>query len=164
MLRLVSLSLALCLGLLGRVPLQAKPFAIDLQAQAGTGTQTAHAEIQSPEVKPKPRLTLTATAGTPLQVKWVLSNTDTKTKVLDVLVHFFVVKEEKPNQPEVPKLDKDVLAESALTMDFGPGDKAEGEMTLSVAQPGCYLIRLETRGTADKIGHEHFAALDLVVR
>jgi hypothetical protein len=164
MLRLVSPPLALCLGLLGSGPLQAKPFAIDLQAQAGKETQTAHAEVESPGVKPKPRLTLNATAGMPVRVKWVLSNTDKEATFKDVLVHFFVVKEEKPGQTEVPKLNRDVLAESALTMDFKPGDKAEGEITLSVAKPGCYLIRLQTREPADRKGQEHFAALDLVVR
>jgi hypothetical protein len=49
-------------------------------------------------------------------------------------------------------------------MDFKPSDRTEGEITLVVAKPGCYLLRVETKGAAGKDGHEQFAALDLVVR
>ena len=68
-------------------------------------------------------------------------------------------------QAALPDLNKDVAAESALTMDFKPKDKTEGELTFTIEAAGNYLLRLETVKTAvGDDGHEHFAALDIVVK
>jgi len=100
-----------------------------------------------------------------LTVHWTLRNVDTRASFKDVLVHFFVVKIDKAGQAVVPKLDRDVVAESALTMDFKPKEKAEGEVTLRLPRPGAYLMRLETIGAVTgPAGHEDFAALDVSVR
>jgi hypothetical protein len=144
---------------------RADPFAIDLTAQAGKASKEAHAEAPGPEVVAKARPALEAPAGQPVTVKWTLRCTDRSRTYKDVIVHFVAVKEEKVGQRVVPKLDKDVAAETALTMDFKPKDSADGEVTFTVAQPGAYLLRLETIGAAVGLeGHEDFAALDLVVR
>ena len=37
-------------------------------------------------------------------------------------------------------------------------------MTFKIPEPGNYLLRVETIGLAPKHPHEHFAAMDLVVR
>ena len=93
------------------------------------------------------------------------SNSDPKAQYKDVTVHFFAVKEEKAGQPDVPKLSKGVAAESALSMDFAPKDKCEGEMNLTIDKAGCYLFRVETIGAARGLeGREYFAALDVQVR
>ena len=64
----------------------------------------------------------------------------------------------------MPKLNKDVVAETAMTMDFKPKDKAKGEVTVEIDKPGAYLVRIETIGAASGANlHEHFAALDLVI-
>ena len=65
-------------------------------------------------------------------------------------------------QRAVPKLTKDVSAESALTMDFGPGEKAKGGLRFTIDRPGLYLMRLETIGAPE--GRECFSALDLVIK
>ncbi len=49
-------------------------------------------------------------------------------------------------------------------MDFKPRDKADWRLTLKIPDAGSYLVRVETIGMAPKHGHEHFAAMDLVVR
>lgn len=49
-------------------------------------------------------------------------------------------------------------------MDFRPKDRSEGELTFTVREAGCYLIRLELKGAAGKGQPEPFAALDLLVR
>ncbi len=164
MFRPVLFALAMCLGVLCPAPLRADDFAIDLEASAGKKTKTAHAEAPAAGTKPQPRATLTASVDAPITVKWSLGNKAAKATRKDVLVHFFAVKIARPGQQEVPKLTGNVLAESALTMDFKPGDRTEGEITFAVTKPGCYLLRVETRGAALKEGHEPFAALDLVVR
>ena len=48
-------------------------------------------------------------------------------------------------------------------MDFEPADKASGQFTLAIPESGSYLIRIETQGMLDAHGHEHYAALDLIV-
>lgn len=164
MFRVVPFALTVCLGALRPAPLRADDFAIDLEARTDKESKTAHAETQAADAKPRPRATLTARVNTPLTIKWSLSNTAAKATKKDVLVHFFAVKIDKPGQKEVPRLTRNVLTESALTMDFKPRDRTEGEITFAVTKPGCYLLRVETKGAAGKDGHEQFAALDLVVR
>ena len=151
---------------LGALPAAwAGPFTIDLKAQAGKASQTAHAETLTRKLgtKPKPRGVLEVKAGERVTVRWTLGQGNPKDTAKDILVHFFVVKEAKAGQQAVPKLDQGVVVESALTMDFQPSDKTEGELTFVIAKPGPYLLRLETIGAAMAInGRESFAALDLV--
>jgi hypothetical protein len=143
----------------------ADAFAIDLEARAGKATQTAHAEAAGLATTPKDRPVLEAKAGQRVTVKWTIRCTDPKTTYKDVTVHFVAVKEEKTGQQAVPKLDKDVAAETALSMDFKPKDASDGELSFTIARPGSYLLRLETIGAATGLdGREYFAALDLVVR
>jgi hypothetical protein len=152
-------------GLLASPANAAEPFAIDLAIRSGKASQTAHAESAAPLAKPKERGILEVKAGERITVKWKLSSTDPKGTLKDVTVHFFAVKEEKAGQRAVPALNKGVVAESALSMDFGPKDTSEGALSFTIDKPGCYLLRLETIGaTAGPAGHENFAALDVKVR
>ena len=57
---------------------------------------------------------------------------------------------------------KDPLQESALWMDFKPGSMATGKFSVAIAEPGAYLLRVETREMLATHGHEHYAALDLI--
>jgi hypothetical protein len=141
----------------------ADPFHIDLEAQAAKETRTAHAQMIADDVKPHPRAFLTVKVDTPITVKWKVANAHPTATVKDVVVHLVVVKTEKRDQPTVPRLNKNVAAESAVTIDFKPNEQTEGDMTFAIAHPGCYLLRLETRGAAGKGNHDFFAALDLVV-
>jgi hypothetical protein len=143
---------------------RAEHFTIELKAKTGENTKTAKTDAVALGEKPKPRGMLEARAGQDISVKWTLTCTAKKEEFKDVTVHFFVVKEEKVGQLAVPKLDKDVTAESALTMDFKPKDKSDGELTFKIETPGNYLLRLETLNGAGAEGHEHFAALDVVVK
>jgi uncharacterized cupredoxin-like copper-binding protein len=142
----------------------AEPFAIDLEIHSGKASKTAHAESAAPDAKHAERNVLEIKAGDRVTVKWKLSGTDPKEKIEDVTVHFFAVKEETAGQQAVPKLDKGVVAESALTLDVGPGDKNESELTFTIDEPGSYLLRLETIGAAAAAGHDDFAAVDVKVR
>ena len=104
-------------------------------------------------------------AGDRVTVKWKIAYADSADKNPDITVHFFAVKEEKAGQKAVPKLDKGVVAESAATLDFGPGDKNEGELTFTVEAAGDYLFRVETiGGVGGAAGHDDYAALDVKAR
>src|SRR5947209_4931105 len=105
-------------SLAGSLNVGAAEFTIELHAQAGKETKSVPAV--RPDAKPPARVVLTASADTPITLRWTLRNTDKAATAKDVLVHLFVVKEERLDQAEVPKLNKGVVAESALTMDFKP--------------------------------------------
>jgi hypothetical protein len=146
-------------------PAAAHHFAIDLEAAAGAERQKASAESLAAGVTAKPRGVLHVKTGAPVTVKWMLTATDPKETYKNVLVHYFVVKEDRPGQQRVPPLTKDVVAEGALTVDFRPGDHTRGEVTFTLDNAGAYLLRVETIGSAAGTeGHEHYAALDVVAR
>jgi hypothetical protein len=155
--------LVVLLGLAGVA--RADHFAIDLKVQAGKSEPVlAHAETLGLGTKPKTRSVLEARAGDTVTVEWTLQSRAAKDTFKDVLIHFFAVKEDMAGQRTVPKLDKGVLVETASTMDFKPKDKTQGKLDFQITQPGAYLLRLETIGAAGNEGHEHFAAIDVVVR
>jgi hypothetical protein len=146
-------------------PARADSFTIDLKMETPDTSRTVHAQAVTLGGKPRARLVLDGASGKPFLIHWTLTSTASQETFKDVLVHFFIVKEEKAGQQAVPKLDKQVEAESALTMDFKPGDRAQGEQTLQIDKPGAYLVRLETVGAATGgDGHEYFAALDLIIQ
>ena len=145
-------------------PAWAADFAIDLKVEAGKSAQTAHASKVDVGTPPAARPVLDIKAGQRVQARWRLTCTAARQPVKDVLVHFFVVREKKTGQRALPKLDKTVTVESALTMDFTTGAQADGELGIAMDQPGVYLVRVETQGAAGAgSGSECFAALDLVV-
>jgi hypothetical protein len=156
MVRLAPVAVVLLIGA-GQASVYAEDFTIEIKAQLGKDAKTADARYPNGS---RPRPILTANAKAPITVKWTARNVDKET-VKDALVHFVVVKIAKPDQDEVPKLNKNVIAETALTMDFKAMDKADGEITFAAPASGVYLIRLEIKGTAAKT--EPFAALDLMV-
>jgi hypothetical protein len=159
-----ALTLILLPALAGQLPAETPPFAIDLTAHVGKVTKTAHAEVTALRPKAVARPVLEVKAGQRITVRWTLKRS-AKSVVKDVLVHCFVVKEEAAGQAAVPKLNKGVAVESALTMDFKAGDQAEGDLSFLLDGPGPYLLRLETIGAAAAgDAQETFAALDMVVR
>jgi hypothetical protein len=145
-------------------PVRAHHFTIDLTAQAGDASKTARAETAAPGIKPKARVLLRVKAKGLVTVRWTLTNSDAKATFKNVTVHFVAVRQEKLGQATMPKLNRGVVAETALTMDFKPRDSTKGELAFTMDAPGPYLLRLETIGAAvGPDGHEHFAALDLLV-
>jgi len=165
MARALPLGLVVFGGLLAGSAARADHLIIDLEARSGKARQTAHAETAALRAKPKARGVLEVKAGVPITVTWTLRGADATATLKDVLIHGFVVQEEKVGQPTVPRLTKGVVVENGLTTDIKPKGKTEGKFTFTIEKAGPYLLRLETIGAAtDPTGHEHFAALDLVVR
>lgn len=165
MLKKVALALFVSTALLGPGGARGGSFSVKLEAEAGKNSKKADTQIKAPGARMKERAVLVAVRGEHVRVKWTLKNTDAKTTFKDVIVHCFVVKEEKLGQMEVPKLSKGVAVETVNVMDFKPGETAEGELDFVIDRPGSYLLRLETvgAGTEDNL-NDYFAALDLEVR
>ena len=106
------LGLAVFGGLAASAAAAAEPFAIDLEVRSGKASQTAHAESAAPDAKPQERGVLEIKAGDRVTVQWKMTATDPTTKIENVTVHFFAVKEEMVGQKAVPKLTKGVVAET----------------------------------------------------
>jgi hypothetical protein len=134
---------------------------IELTVVAPNGQQTAYMDQTPPEWGKNPRPVLKARVGEPIKIRWIFTNVYPHKTLENVVVHFFVAREAKVGQKELPILDDDVVLEAAFDMDFKPGGKAGQRNTLRIDAPGVYLIRVESGKTQSD--HEHFAAIDLVV-
>ncbi len=134
---------------------------INLDVVAPGGQKTAFVDQTPPASGKNPRPVLKVKAGETIKVQWVYTNTYPNKTLENVVVHFFIAREEKAGQKELPDLNGEIVVEAAFEMDFKPGAKAGQKQTLRIDQPGTYLIRVETRQTNSD--HEHFSAMDLVV-
>ncbi len=120
-------------------------------------------EEQPSSSKPRPRSVFTTTPKETLKISWSATNTTKQTTFQDVLIHCVLVAEKEAGQLGVPSL-KDPEQESAVTLDFKPGDVAKGEFSIKLAKPGVYLLRLETQNVLGKHDHDYYAELDLVCK
>ena len=134
---------------------------INLDVSAGGQSISAHVDQTPPDSGKNPRQVFKAKVNEPIRIQYVLTNVYPHKTLENVVVHFYVVRENKVGQKELPDLKGDVVLESAFDMDFKPGAKAGGRTTLKIDVPGVYLIRVESRNTQSD--HEHFSAIDLVV-
>ena len=162
----VSVFLAVVLGggLMSAVA-TASDFEIRITAKSdGHETRTERTDESPSRSRSQPRPLMEIGRNSPIVITWHAENTGKAETYEDVLVHFFVVEERQAGQTAVPKLSSGVVYEGALTSDFRPHDKADWQMTFKIPEPGNYLLRVETIGLAPKHPHEHFAAMDLVVR
>ncbi len=135
---------------------------IVLDVIAPGGKQTAFMDQTPPPQGKNPRPVVEARVSEPIKVQWTFTNVYPHKTLSNVVVHLYVARVEKTGQKELPQLDDDVVVETAFEMDFKPGAKAGGRQTVRIDQPGVYLVRVESRQTGSD--HEHFAAIDLVVR
>ncbi|MBX6313588.1 MAG: hypothetical protein IRY99_11830 [Isosphaeraceae bacterium] len=148
-------------AILAARPARAEHAKINLDVVAPGGQQTAHADQTPPAWGKNPRPVLRAKIGDPIKILWVLTNVYPHKTLENVVVHFFVARQEKVAQKELPDLRGEVVLETAFDMDFKPGGKAGARNTLRIDTPGVYLIRVETLQTQSD--HEHFAAIDLII-
>jgi hypothetical protein len=136
---------------------------INLDVSASGEQVTAFVDQTPPEHGKNPRPVLKVKAGQTVKIQWSLTNVYPHKTLENVVVHFYVAKEQAAGQKPTPDLgvEANVVLESAFEMDFKPGAKAGARNTLKIDKPGAYLIRVESRQTGSD--HEHFAAVDLVV-
>lgn len=143
---------------------QADHCSISLEVTDGSHKQEAHAQTDPPKTPAaEKRPVYESAADGRLTAKWKVEST-AKGPMKDVLVHFYVVRIEKPGQPPPPLDPKAVVIESAQTLDLPPDGKTTAELQFKPPTTGTYLLRVETQGTAEQKGHEHFAAIDVVVK
>ena len=136
---------------------------INLDVVVPGDQKTAFVDQTPPATGKSPRPVIKAKAGEKIKVQWMFTNVYPHKTLENVVLHFFVVREEKAGQETLPDLSSDDAAEveTALEMTFKPGTKAGQKSTIRLDTPGVYLIRIESRETQSD--HEHFAAVDLIV-
>lgn len=151
------------LALLWVLPARAEHAKINLDVVAKGSQETAYVDQTPPDSGKNPRPVVRARAGEPVKVQYLLTNVYPHKTLENVVVHFYIARQGKPGQKELPSLadEKNVVLESAFEMDFKPGAKAGTRTTIKIDAPGCYLVRVETKQTQSD--HEHFAAIDLIV-
>jgi hypothetical protein len=136
---------------------------ITLDVAGKTAQETAFVDQTPPDSGKNPRPVVKVKAGETIKVQYVLTNVYPHKTLENVVVHFFVAKQGKVAQKDLPNLgdEKNVVLESAFEMDFKPGAKAGARTSFKIDTPGVYLVRIETKQTQSD--HEHFSAIDLVV-
>ncbi|WP_435008473.1 hypothetical protein P12x_005681 [Tundrisphaera lichenicola] len=159
------LGLALACSILASTssPTRAEHAKINLDVNASGEQVTAFVDQTPPEYGKNPRPVIKARAGEPIKIQFLLTNVYPNKTLENVVVHFYVARQEKAGQKPTPDLGDEgvVVLESAFDMDFKPGGKAGARHSLKIDQPGAYLVRVESIQTGSD--HEHFAAVDLVV-
>lgn len=148
----------------GPRPTCAEHAKIELTAEAGDGRrEVAYVDQTPPAWGKNPRPVLKVAAGEPVRLKWLFTNVYPHETIKDVVIHFYAARQGSVGQHELPDLSGETppVLESACDLDLRPGGHAGGRATLAIAEPGAYLLRVESRRTQSD--HEHFAAIDLVV-
>ena len=134
---------------------------VSLDVSTPREQKTAFVDQTPPASGKTPRPVLRARVGEKVKVEWYFQNVYPHKTLKDVVVHFYIARQEKVGQKEIPRLGDDVVQETAFDMDFKPGARAGARGTVTFDRPGVFLIRVESRQTGSD--HEHFAALDLVI-
>ena len=134
---------------------------IILEAETTRDKQTAFVDQTPPATGKSPRPVLKVKVGEPIKIQYILTNVYPHKTLENVVVHFYVVRQEKIGQKDLPKLDEEsTVIQTAFDMDFKPGAKAGAKTTVRIPKEGAYLIRVESRQTQSD--HEHFSAIDIL--
>jgi hypothetical protein len=150
-----------------QVPARAEHASIDLniyRLDAGTGQTmgeaSAHADQEPPAGGVSPRPVFKAKVNDSLVLQFFLTNTYPHGDLKDVTVNYFVVRQEKAGQKQLPEMKNEVV-KGSFTLNFKPKAKVGARMAFTVKEPGIYLLRVQTLNTNSD--HEHFSAIDLEI-
>ena len=164
--RLIAISLLTFLSLMNSA--RAEHATINLQVfrldrQTGSEKDEVSASVlQEPpgeNVRQRPRFQ--AKAGEPLVLQFILTNTYPHGEKPDVRIRYFVVKEDKLQQKNVPDLRDGVVTQGRFTLNYKPKCRVGARQSFVIREPGAYLLRVQTENTDSD--HEHFAAIDILV-
>jgi hypothetical protein len=137
---------------------------ISLVVKSPQGQAEASMDTTPPIGGVNPRKTVKAKAGDTIQVTWSMKSGFPHGTMKNMGVHFFVVSEDKLGQKPVPNPAGPAgIVDNSFVMDMGPKGTANGMIKFKIAEPGNYLVRLQSENTHDEHVHEHFSAIDLAV-
>jgi hypothetical protein len=122
---------------------------------------TASADTEPPAGGVNRRPLAKVKAGEPLALQFFLTNTYPHGDIKDVGVRYYVVREDKPRQKQLPDLSRGTVVEGKFKMNFKPKCRVGARVAFTIHEPGTYLLRVETHNTDSD--HEHFSAIDVQV-
>jgi hypothetical protein len=122
---------------------------------------TSSADEEPPLGGVIPRPLFKVKAGEPLIFQFILTNIYPHGNLKNVVVRYYVVREEKAGQKTVPDRKNGTVTQGQFKMNFKPKCRVGARVAFSIKDPGVYLLRVETANTQSD--HEHFSAIDLQV-
>lgn len=122
---------------------------------------TASADTDPPQGGLHPRPLFKAQAGQPLVLQFVLTNRYPHGEKKAVRVRYFIVREARVRQKNVPDV-RDAVTTGCFTLDMKPKARVGARVSCSIQKPGLYLLRVQTENTDSD--HEHFSAIDLEIK
>jgi hypothetical protein len=134
---------------------------LDPGTRAIKGQSSAAADEEPPHGGVNPRPLLKVKAKEPLVLQFFYTNTYPHGDVKDVSIRYFVVREEKARQKNLPDLKAGAVTQGRFDLNFKLGSKVGARVQFTIPKPGIYLLRVQSENT--KSDHEHFAAIDLQV-
>jgi len=136
-------------------------YKLELAVSDGTHQQAIAGPTTAPATQPilPQRPSVSFSLDSKLTAKWKVTYT-AKAATKDALVHFYVVRTERPNQAPPALAPAAVLLETAQTLDFESNGTTSAELGFRPLEPGVYLVRLEAHGESD----ESFVEMDLIVK
>jgi hypothetical protein len=134
---------------------------LDPAGGAVKGEVSSSADSEPPAGGHTPRPLLKVRAGEPLVLQFFFTNTYPHGDLKGVTVSYFIVREEKPRQANLPDLSRGVITQGRFTLNFKPKGRAGARVRFTIPTPGFYLVRVQSGNTQSD--HEHFSALDLQV-
>jgi hypothetical protein len=130
-------------------------------AGALKGDVSSSADSEPPAGGHIPRPLLKVKAGEPLVLQFFFTNTYPHGDLKGATVSYFIVREEKPRQANVPDRSRGVITQGRFTLNFKPKGRAGARVRFSIPAPGFYLVRVQSGNTQSD--HEHFSAIDIQV-
>jgi hypothetical protein len=149
-------------------PVSAEHATIDLRVYhyassdgAIKGQISAYADEEPPVGGVNPRPLLKVKAGDPLVLQFILVNTYPHGRLKDVVVRYFVTREDRVGQKTMPKDLDGAETQGSFTVNFKVKSRVGARVAFTISRPGLYVVRVETQNTHSD--HEHFSAIDLQV-
>lgn len=134
---------------------------IDPMTGADGDSVSATADTEPPAGGFNERPVAKVQAGEPLVLQFVLTNKYPHGILKDVTVRYYVVREDKLGQKNLPDLTKETVTDGKFTMNFKPACRVGARVAFKIKEPGLYLLRVETLNTDSD--HEHFSGIDVQV-
>jgi len=165
--RLAVAGAAVLAAFLALNTLSARAEHFDIILRVNSGEKQAQSSMDStpPIGGVNPRPVLKVKAGDQIKVDWRVKNSSPHGTLRNVTTHFFIVRQAKTGQKPVPDPAGNAgIFDTSVTTDLKLGAIATGVVKIRISDPGSYLVRLQSEGTHDEAGHEHFSAIDVEVQ
>jgi hypothetical protein len=160
---LAGVAAILTLGVLSTRPARAEHFDIGMICRTSKGLAECGWDTYPPEGGINKRQVVSAVVGEDISLEWRMRSEFPHGVMRNVVCRLFVAKEDEIGQKKEPDHDGPTVLNNTLTADFLSHHTARGQLHFRVAEPGNYLIRIESELTLKEHGHEHFGAIDLKV-